>query len=326
MATQHLTDAIIKRLPAPERGIDRTYDGGVPGLGIYVTAAGVRGFFLRYRTSSGRERSITLGRFPDWSTVGARQEARRLRQEIDRGADPLAEVQAEREAPTMAELCDRFVREHVVKLRPRTRDLYRGIIDNDILGSGGWASRKVSDIAFEDVAALHARITARSPYMANRAMAVLSKMFALAIRWRLRPDNPVKGVERKQEHKRQRYLDTRDELPRLLNTLASWPEPQAANCVRMLLLTGARRNEVLAMRWGPDKGWHMDQAGQHHQAEARPPRATIRTGAAAGGYPAHGRELRIRVPRARRHQSPGKHQSRMEQGAQSRGPWGRPYS
>jgi integrase len=123
------------------------------------------------------------------------------------------------------------------------------------------------------VAALHRRITARAPYMANRVLAVLSKMFALSIRWRIRADNPVRSVERNQEHNRQRYLDTKDELPRLLDTLATWPDQQAANCVRMLLLTGARRNEVLVMRWDQVKDgiWTKPASGTKQKREHRVP-------------------------------------------------------
>jgi integrase len=76
----------------------------------------------------------------------------------------------------------------------------------------------------------------------------LSKAFTLAIRWRMRDDNPCKGVERNTEHHRRRYLKP-DELARLTAALAQHPDRQTANAIRLLLLTGARRNEVLAMRW-----------------------------------------------------------------------------
>ena len=127
MASQHLTDATIKRLPVPDRGSRKTYDADVPGFGICVTANSVRSFILRYRTRTGRERCVTMGQFPNWSTVGARQEARRLKQEIDRGFDPLADIEDARAAPTIADLLDRFDAEHVAKKRPRTADEYRRI-------------------------------------------------------------------------------------------------------------------------------------------------------------------------------------------------------
>jgi integrase len=77
---------------------------------------------------------------------------------------------------------------------------------------------------------------------------VCSKMFSLAVRWRMRDSNPVRGVERNHETRRRRYL-TGDELPRLVEALAAYPDPQAANIIRLLLMTGARSGEVFGMRW-----------------------------------------------------------------------------
>ena len=108
---------------------------------------------------------------------------------------------------------------------------------------------KVDGVAWSDIDALHRRITkAGHPYQANRVIATASKMFALAIRWRMRADNPVKGVERNQEHKRKRYLSS-EELARLTGVLASHEDREAADIVRLLLLTGCRRGEALAARW-----------------------------------------------------------------------------
>src|SRR5262249_16451812 len=84
---------------------------------------------------------------------------------------------------------------------------------------------------------------------ANRVIAVLSKMFSIAVRRRMRPDNPVRGIERNSEHHRNRYLQS-DELGRLTKALAEYPDQQPANAIRILLLTGCRRGEALSMRWG----------------------------------------------------------------------------
>lgn len=86
------------------------------------------------------------------------------------------------------------------------------------------------------------------PTHANRTLAVLSKMFSLAVRWGWRVDNPCKGVERFGENKRTRYL-TGPELARLSAALAELRDQSAANAVRLLLLTGARRGELLAAKW-----------------------------------------------------------------------------
>jgi integrase len=73
-------------------------------------------------------------------------------------------------------------------------------------------------------------------------------MFSLAVRWEMRADNPAKGIERNNEEKRNRYL-VGDELRRLIDALAAYPLQSSANAIRLLLLTGARRSEVLAARW-----------------------------------------------------------------------------
>ena len=106
---------------------------------------------------------------------------------------------------------------------------------------------KVADVTYRDVDALH-RSRKRTPYRGNRVLALLSKMFALAIRWHMRADNPVKGVERFPEEKRRRYLSPA-ELGRLATALDEYQHQQSANAIRLLLLTGARVGEVLGATW-----------------------------------------------------------------------------
>ena len=104
------------------------------------------------------------------------------------------------------------------------------------------------DVRHSDVERLHNAIAREAPYRANRTAAVLSKMMALAVKWEMRPDNPVRGIERKPEERRERYL-TPAEIARLGVALAAHPEQASANAVRLLLMTGARRGEVLSSTW-----------------------------------------------------------------------------
>ena len=247
---RHLTDAAVKRLPPPEKENKIFYDDGVAGFGCRVTSAGHRSFILNYRTKAGRERRITIGDCVDWQTTAARGEARRLRRLIDDGADPLASIEAEREAPTVAQLIDRFLAEHVKpRLRPNTVRNYEQMIRRHVRPHFG-KHTKVADVDFEHIDALHRKVSDSAPYSANRTVQLLSKMFALAVRWKMRPNNvnPVKGVERNYEEKRKRYLSA-DELARLTAALAEYPQQQAANVVRLLLLTGCRRWEAMSARW-----------------------------------------------------------------------------
>ena len=271
-----LTDAIVRRLPIPERGKTITVDADVPGFGARVTANGARSYVLRYTTRAGRERVYTIGSADTWRTADARIKARELRREIEDGGDPLGEIQAEREAPTIGDLIERFRSEHLPKKRPGTVKDYECLLRVHIEPHFGQHT-KVADITFGDIDALHRKISAAgSPYQANRAVTVLSKMFALAVRWGWRESNPVKGIERNTEYHRRRYLSG-DELVRLIKALGEYRERQTADAIRLLLLTGARKGEVLGMRWDDvaDGIWSKPPSStkqkQHHQVPLSAP-------------------------------------------------------
>ena len=108
------------------------------------------------------------------------------------------------------------------------------------------------------------------PYRANRVVAVLSRMFSLALRWGMRRDgvNPAKGIEKNVEHHRRRYLKG-DEMAGLLKALAAYPNEQLADAVRLLLLTGARRGEILRLALGRSRSRrrHLVKAAQQHETE-----------------------------------------------------------
>jgi len=272
MATR-LTDAIVKRLPVPATGKTIAFDSEVSGFACCVYASGRRTFILDYRTRSRRQRRITVGSFPDWNTAAARTEAAGLKQTVDRGGDPLGDIKATRGAPTVNDLCDRFLEEYLPRKRLSTQYTYRTQIEGEIRPA--LRALKVAEVTFADTDGFHRKLTKRgTPYRANRVLALLSRMFSLAIRWQWRSDNPCRGVERNQEHKRKRYL-TADELARLMAVLAEHPDRQAANIIRLLLLTGARRGETLTARWADfDDGfatWVKPGATTKQKTEHRVP-------------------------------------------------------
>ena len=123
MTTYNLSASVIKTLQPPSSGNRVFFDSQVSGFGLRVTANGARSFILNYRTVGGRERRKTIGAWPIWTATDARREAARLRHLVDQGGDPLAEVQAERSAPTMADLCDRFEQETTEKAQGHVRRL-----------------------------------------------------------------------------------------------------------------------------------------------------------------------------------------------------------
>jgi integrase len=245
--TQKLTDKLVRSLERPPTGNKIHYDSEVKGFGARITTAGAVAFVVNYRRrADGMERRYTIGSYPDWGVAAAREKAKELKRHIDGGGDPVGELSLERGAPTVADLAERVLAEHITKLRPHTQDDCRSMLRNDILPVLG--RFKVGAVQYENIECLHASVTKRAPVRANRALALLSKMFSLAVKWRMRPDNPCRGIERNREHARRRYL-TPEETARLLAALSSDPDQDAADAFRLLLLSGARKNEAMTATW-----------------------------------------------------------------------------
>jgi integrase len=254
-----LTDKIVDALPVPAKGNQRTPDAEVSGFNARVTAAGDRGFVLRYRIH-GRERLYTIGSRPTWTTVAARNRAKELRRLIDQGIDPHEQDTKERdEAITVADFWRRvYDPHHVVTLRPSWARDIRSMMRNDILPRLG--NRPVKDVDHADVAALHRHITKRAPARANRARDALSHLMNWAERPHITEDgeripalrsrfsNPCRDVARNHEEARQRFLSPA-EMARLVAVLDRRPERVSVGLVRFLLLTGARFSEAANATW-----------------------------------------------------------------------------
>jgi integrase len=240
-----LTDKEVRTLAAPASGNRIIYDTEVKGFGARITSAGARSFVLNYRIE-GRERRFTIGSFPDWTVSAARDQAKQLKRRVDLGEDPMAERASARTAPTVQDLADRYSGEHAPRKRPRSAEEDAALLRQHILPRLG--RLRVEAVRRADIETLHRDISRATPIRANRALALLSKMFSLAIGWEMRPDNPCRGIEKNAENKRERYL-TPAELERLMSTLAGHTCESSANAIRILLLTGARRGEVLGAKW-----------------------------------------------------------------------------
>jgi integrase len=245
---RRLTDDEIKRLPSPPAGSRIVYDTVAKGFGARITAAGARSFILTYRRKTdGTQRRYTIGSFPDWRTTAAREETHRLKRAIDTGADPLGELKQSRAAPTVRDLADRFLSDYVPRKRISTQRDYKRQIAVNILPAIG--NLKVDAVTFADMDRLHRAMSERASTQANRTIAVASKMFTMAKNWSMRSgDNPCKGVERNHENKRKVYA-TLEELTRIAVVLDGLEDQGAANAIRLMLLTGARRGETLNTQW-----------------------------------------------------------------------------
>jgi len=240
-----LTDTAIRTIASPPSGNRITYDTQVKGFGVRVTTAGTKSFVLNYR-ADGIERRITIGSFPDWTVAAAREQAKSLKRRIDVGTDPMGDRHAEREAPTIATLAERYLAEHATRKRERSAKEDASLLRQLILPKLG--KLRVAAVRRTDIEAFHREVSKATPVRANRALSLLTKMFNLAIGWEMRTDNPCKGIERNPEDKRERYLAP-SELERLMASLSAHPNQTSANVVRLLLLTGARRGEVLGATW-----------------------------------------------------------------------------
>jgi len=240
-----ITEKVIRSLNAPRSGSRILYDDETPGFGVRITANAVISFVLDYRIN-GRKRRYTLGRYPELSATAARQEAIQVRGALRLGEDPLAEKEHRRDAPTVADLFDDFMERHSkIYLRPNSIRCYEVMGRNIVLPRLG--RMKVADLRRRDVEELHQSLK-DTPYHANRARALLSKMMSLAKRWEWRTDNPCEGVPKFHEEKRDRWLST-EEIERLCDALDNHPNQSVANAIRLMLLTGARRGEVLTAVW-----------------------------------------------------------------------------
>jgi integrase len=260
-----ITDELVKSLTPPEAGNKITYDNVVRGFGVRITKAGTRAFVLNYRVA-GRERRIKIGRYPDWSVEKARKQAKSYKQDVDRDIDPLGKRQAERAAPTVGDLCDRYITDHLPDKRESSARDDKAMIKNIIRPKLG--SDKVAAIEQGQLVKLH-RSLVSTPYRANRVLALVSKMLELAISWKMRPDNPAKGIKKFPEIKRERFLSA-DEIKALVKALDEYKDQTAANIVRLLLLTGARTGEVRSMQWSQldlDSGVWVKPAATTKQAK-----------------------------------------------------------
>ncbi len=248
-----LTRTIVEKTAAnPERDTF-LWDARLPGFGLRIYPSGARQYIFQYRTRDRRERRVTIGKHGPLNPERAREIATDLYEVVRRGGDPATDWQKARSAPTIAELCARYLAEHA-KPRKKTKsaDHDAAMIEQHIIPALG--AKKVHAVSRADVSKVHYALR-RTPYQANRVLALLSKMMNLAEQWGLRPDgtNPCRHVERFPEKKRRRFLSDR-ELCALSETLAEAERAQTAGAsaiaaVRLLLFTGARMSEILTLRW-----------------------------------------------------------------------------
>jgi integrase len=279
-----LSDATIRALPIPVRG-DKEHVYKVhwfagamvqgvkapAGFGVRVGSGGAKVFVLNYRLH-GREYRYTIGQYPTWTATEAVRAARDLRKRIDKNENPLDDKHSARGAATVSELADLYLDEGPAEKPNKKASSWqtdRSNIERHIkplLGRKIAASLTQADVArFQaDVAAGKNKADVRTKKRgraivsggkgtAARSLAVLGAMSQFAVGRGLIAANPAKGVRLLKQTKRERFLSVGD-LARLADTLATMQQEgelssAAAAAIRLLLLTGARKGEILTLRW-----------------------------------------------------------------------------
>ncbi|WP_185958898.1 site-specific integrase [Thalassovita litoralis] len=245
------------------------WDAEISGFGVRVAPSGRKTYVLKYRVGggrSGRVRWAVIGAHGTLTPDQAREAARRWASDVAAGGDPAGAKADLRNAPTVGDLLDLYLSDHVGKKNKGSTAKNAALLVNNVIRPA-LGKIKVADVTVGDVARFH-NANAKTPYQANRALAVLSKAFGLAEVWGMRPDgsNPCKNVERFKEQSRERFL-TGAEFQRLGDILAQAErEPlriaaadgkerlaqvnhQAIRAIRLLIFTGARVGEILGLRW-----------------------------------------------------------------------------
>jgi len=236
----------IQALPQPSKGRGYHYDTQTPGLCVCVTENGTKTFYL-YRWLAEQKRPIRyrIGAFPGVTVEQARRKAAELNGAIATGDDPQGKRRAARDVPTFGDLWEHWLETHA-KLHKKTWQEDVRIYDYYF---ASWKGRKLSNIRRVDVQRLHARVGRENGiYQANRVLELLRAMFNKADDIGFRGENPGVGVKPFREQSRDRFL-LPSEMPAFFKALAEEESEAVRDAVYLLLFTGARLGNVLAMRW-----------------------------------------------------------------------------
>lgn len=251
-----ITKKLVDQVQPADREI-MVFDSVLKGFVLRISPGGTKTYAVRYRMGGRGSalRTVTIGRHGSpWTPDQARTEAERLLATARTGTDPAEERKAKlAKAFTVAELADRYVSQHLeMKNKATTQKEFKRIVESIIKPEIG--TRTVESITRGDISALHHRLR-ETPRQANLTLSVLSKAFNLAEVWGFRQDgsNPCRLIERYKENHRERFLSDA-EVARLGEAMAESEangseRASTLNGIRLLLLTGCRLGEVLALRW-----------------------------------------------------------------------------
>ena len=243
----------VDRLPVADREIV-FWDQHLPGFGVRVYPTGSK-VYIAHARYGGKTQRVTIGRHGVWSPENARRAAATLIANIKAGKAPGRPGADSPSAtgPTVAEVAEDYMTQHVdVYCKPTTQRYCRYILDRFLLPQFG--SLRLGEITPDEVAALHYRLH-ETPIMANQVVSLLSRLFQRAVASGGAPagGNPCRFIEKYPMRSCERFLSEQEfmRLGAVLSELegAGGISASAAAALRLLMLTGCRRNEILTLRW-----------------------------------------------------------------------------
>ncbi|MBY0547051.1 MAG: site-specific integrase [Candidatus Obscuribacterales bacterium] len=250
------------------------YDESKPGLALRVTANGVKTFCIyRWNPTGGKDKKggperVTLGKFAPsvvpsiefetdaLSALGksntlltydmAKLMADRVLGNLDLSRKKVEEIKAARTEMTLRELFNKYIENHAKKKRKTWEEMER-CFDRWF---GEWATRPISSLTRDDVEDHHVALCdERGPYAANRALEMIRAVYNKGIEWKFfSGDNPARGITEYEEQSRDRVLES-SEFEAFFNSLNQESDQDIQDFVMLALLTGARKTNVLSMRW-----------------------------------------------------------------------------
>jgi integrase len=248
-----LTDVSVRKT-APTNKRREIMDGQVRGLFLLVQPTGAKSFAVRY-SRAGRVMKVTLGPYPALSLVEARRRALGIAASVANGADPAEEKKAARKAAarvpetvkTVWTIADEFLKRHTSEHNgARWATETQRILDRNILPAiGDKPAVEIDKAAINDMIDT---ITARGPIAANRTLAVTKKLFRWSLSRGYVDRDPCAGIAKPGAEQRRDRILSSDELSRVWRAAEGMAYPFGA-AVQLLILTGARREEIGAMKW-----------------------------------------------------------------------------
>jgi len=250
MPRVRLSAAFVKSAVCPD-GVKKVdfFDSEQRGFMLEVRRSGGKTYYQRYTDERGRERQFKIGPADVLPLSMARRKARTAAAEALVGSDPQERRAEMRTIPTLAELVrDRYLPH--VKSYKRSWCTDETVLRIHILPVLGF--QYVDLVRAEPIAALVERMREKgyATGTTNRVVIVLRHIFNLARKWRVPGvgENPTAGINLAPDVKRERFLSI-EEAQRLIASIELDENQVAAKAIMLLLLTGARRNEITHARW-----------------------------------------------------------------------------